>query len=205
MSMEGWAEDALAVGRALAGNDPLLVLGHSYGGFIARELAIRHPDALAGLLLCNTTPGQLGAGERPAPQGPPTPPEFVELLSRMPETDEQVAAGLARMAPAYVHRARPDDLVRLMSRTRLSAAALGRGFEVLAGWSSVDRLPAVAAPTLLVAGRHDPFCAWPQSGGIADRVDGASSSSSSTARTSPGSTSRSGSSTSSSIGCAGID
>ncbi len=133
MSMEGWAEDALAVGRALAGDDPLLVLGHSYGGFIAQELAIRHPDALAGLLLCNTTPGQLGAGERPAPQGPPTPPEFVELLSSMPETDEQVAAGLARMAPAYVHRARPDDLVRLMSRTRFSAAALGRGFEVLAG------------------------------------------------------------------------
>ncbi len=35
----------------------------------------------------------------------------------------------------------------------------------------MDRLPAVAAPTLLVAGRHDPFCAWPQSGRIADRVD----------------------------------
>ena len=41
LTMAGWAEDALAVGRAVAGDRPLVVIGHSYGGFIAQELAIR--------------------------------------------------------------------------------------------------------------------------------------------------------------------
>ena len=41
-----------------------------------------------------------------------------------------------------------------------------RGFEVLAEWSSVDRLASITAPTLVLAGRHDPFTAWPQ----ADRI-----------------------------------
>lgn len=41
---------------------------------------------------------------------------------------------------------------------------------MLADWSSVDRLPSVAAPVLLIAGRHDAFCASPQSYRIADRL-----------------------------------
>ena len=48
-----------------------------------------------------------------------------------------------------------------------------RGFEVLAGWSAVDRLHANAAPTLVPAGRHDPVTSWPQSVRIASRIPGA--------------------------------
>ena len=45
-----------------------------------------------------------------------------------------------------------------------------RGFEELAGWSSVDRLAQVRAPALVVAGRHDAFTSWPQSERIASRL-----------------------------------
>jgi pimeloyl-ACP methyl ester carboxylesterase len=45
-----------------------------------------------------------------------------------------------------------------------------RGFEVLGGWSAVDRLDRVDVPVLLLAGRHDGFCAWPQSERIARRL-----------------------------------
>jgi proline iminopeptidase len=57
-----------------------------------------------------------------------------------------------------------------MADTVFSAAAMRRGFEVLATWSSVDRLASIVAPTLVVAGRHDPFTAWPQAHRIAERV-----------------------------------
>lgn len=170
LTMSGWADDAVAVGRAMAGGESLVVIGHSYGGFIAQELAIRHPGAVRALVLVCTTPGQLGRGELPAPEGAPLPREFEELLASMPETDEELAAAMTQLAPAYLHREDPETLRSLMADTVFSAAAMRRGFEVLATWSSVDRLASIDAPTLVVAGRHDPFTAWPQAHRIADRL-----------------------------------
>ena len=154
LTMAGWAEDALAVGQAVAGDGQVVVIGHSYGGFIAQELAIRQPDTVAALVLVCTTPGQLGTGEQPAPPGPPVPPGFADMLSSAPETDDDLAAAMAALAPAYVHRADPQMLRSLMHSTVFSAAAMQRGFEVLAEWSSVDRLASITAPTLVLAGRR---------------------------------------------------
>ena len=173
LTMAVWAEDALAVGRAVAGDRPLVVIGHSYGGFIAQELAIRQPDAVAALVLVCTTPGQLGTGEQPAPPGPSVPSVFAEMLASAPEADEDLAAAMAALAPAYVHRADPEVLRSEMSSTVFSASAMRRGFEVLAEWSSVDRLASITAPTLVLAGRYDPFTAWPQADRIARCVSNA--------------------------------
>jgi proline iminopeptidase len=173
LTMAGWADDALHAGRAVAGNAPLNVIGHSYGGFVAQELAIRHPQAVGALVLICTTPGQLGTGEEPARPGPPMPEEFAALLSSLPETDDEVAAGMSALAAAYLHRADPDVLRDLMADTTFSATAMRRGFEVLAEWSSVDRLGAILAPTLILAGRHDHFTSWPQADRIAAGVPGA--------------------------------
>jgi proline iminopeptidase len=170
LTMAGWADDARRVGRAVAGDAPLVVIGHSYGGFVAQELAIRDPLAVSALVLICTTPGQLGADEEPAPPGPPIPDEFAALLSTPPTTDDEVAAGMSALAPAYLHRADPAVLRDAMAGTTFSAAAMRRGFEVLAAWSSVDRLGEIVAPTLVIAGRHDPFTSWPQADRIATRV-----------------------------------
>jgi proline iminopeptidase len=170
LTMAGWADDALAVGRAIAGDSPLIVFGHSYGGFVAQELAIRHRADVVALVLVCTTPGQLGAGEAPAQPGPALPSEFEKLLSSPPGSDDELAAGMAALAPAYVHRVEPDRLRALMANTVFSASAMRRGFEVLSTWSSVDRLGQITAPTLVVAGRHDPFTSWPQAHRIADHL-----------------------------------
>ncbi len=45
-----------------------------------------------------------------------------------------------------------------------------RGFEILARWSSVDRLATVTVPVFLGVGRHDAFTSFPQSYRIADRL-----------------------------------
>lgn len=169
-TMERWAADAAAVARAIAGDEPVLVIGHSYGGFIAQELMISHPQAVRGVVLVATTPGQLGTGEEPAPDGPPMPEEFAAMFADMPETDEQYATFMDRLSPAYLHTLDPAVLRAAMGGTIFRADAMRRGFDVLADWSSVDRLPSVAAPALLIAGRHDAFCAWPQSYRIADRL-----------------------------------
>lgn len=59
LTMEQLADDAVGLADHL-GLDRFHVLGHSYGGFVAQELAIRHPDRVAALLIVATTPGQLG-------------------------------------------------------------------------------------------------------------------------------------------------
>jgi pimeloyl-ACP methyl ester carboxylesterase len=43
-------------------------------------------------------------------------------------------------------------------------------FDVLASWSSVDRLHQVRCPTLVLAGQHDVFCSPPQLVRIASRI-----------------------------------
>jgi proline iminopeptidase len=101
------------------------------------------------------------------------PDEFAALLSSPPGSDADVAAGMAALAPAYVRRAEPERLRGLMADTVFSASAMRRGFEVLSTWSSVDRLGSITAPTLVVAGRHDPFSSWPQADRIAAHVPGA--------------------------------
>jgi proline iminopeptidase len=50
---------------------------------------------------------------------------------------------------------------------------MSRGFEVLASWSSIDRLPSITCPVLLTAGRHDVFTSFPQSHRIARHLPNA--------------------------------
>ena len=173
LTMEAWADDAAALARHVAGSDPVVVIGHSFGGFIAQETAIRHGDVVRALILVATTPGQLGVGEVPAPEGPPMPDEFAELLQAMPDSDDEMAIQMSRLAPAYLHDAPPERLTSLMTQIEFSATAMRRGFEELANWSAVDRLQHVDVPTLLIAGRYDAFTAWPQSDRIAAHLSDA--------------------------------
>jgi len=126
ITIEQLADDAAALARHL-GDDRVVVIGHSFGGFVAQELALRHPLLTTALILVDTTPGQLGA----------------------------------------------TRTVTILDATVFDAAAMARGFEILAGWSSVDRLASIVAPTLVLAGRHDVFTSWPQARRIASRLPGA--------------------------------
>ena len=173
ITIEQLADDAAALARHL-GEERVAVIGHSYGGFVAQELALRHPDAVAALVLIDTTPGQLGATEdRDDEQGPPPPPEVVAVLATLPSTNEELANGVCQLMPHYLHRRDPSEFDAVLDATIFDAAAMIRGFEVLASWSSVDRLSTIAAPTLVLAGRHDVFTSRPQARRIASRIPGA--------------------------------
>ena len=177
ITIEQLADDAAALLDHL-GVERATALGHSYGGFVAQEFALRHPDRLDKLVLADTTPGQLGANESPddTEPGPPTPDEWIALMSQLPANDDEFAAGFPAIAPFYLHDRGDAMLARLDAAkdgTILRVAPMIRGFEVLATWSSVDRLSAIDAPTLLLVGRHDVHTSWPQSTRIARRMPNA--------------------------------
>ena len=175
LTMEQLADDAVGLADHL-GLDRFRLLGHSYGGFVAQELAIRHPARVAALVLVATTPGQLGTDESPddTEQGPPPPSEVIELMSAAaPATDDDLATTMARMLPYYLHQRDVDEVRSLMADTVWSVDAMKRGFEVLSTWSGVDRLENVSCPMLVIAGRHDVLTSFPQAHRIGRHVPGA--------------------------------
>jgi proline iminopeptidase len=52
-TIEQMADDAVALCQALGIARPY-ILGHSFGGFVALTAALRHPDAIGGLILAST-------------------------------------------------------------------------------------------------------------------------------------------------------
>jgi poly(3-hydroxyoctanoate) depolymerase len=127
------------------------VLGYSFGGALAQELARRSPDRVRRLVLCATGPGLGGSPPRPlAALMLATPARYYHprLLAL---TVPYIAGGrtareprvLAENAAARLHR--PPD-------------PLGYAYQLYAamGWSSLPWLNRVAHPTLIVAGEEDP-------------------------------------------------
>ena len=136
-TMSTFVADALAV-LDDAGADRAHVVGQSFGGMVALEIALTAPDRLRSLILAGTHPGQAHMVGRPAsvPKGEPWrtlyAPGFPE---RHPD---QVAEDLRSSAsqPPHPHGRR-------------------RQWEAIQGWSAFERLGEIAAPTLVLHGAED--------------------------------------------------
>jgi poly(3-hydroxyalkanoate) depolymerase len=123
------------------------VLGYSFGGGLAQELARRAPDRVRRLVLCATGPGLGGVPPRPlAALMLATPARYyhrrllAHIAGGMTARDRNVLA-----EHAAERLARPPDIVGYAYQ--LYAAA---------GWTSLPWLHRITAPTLIVAGDDDP-------------------------------------------------
>jgi proline iminopeptidase len=173
VQMSLFADDAVALADAL-GIDRFALFGHSFGGWVALEAALRHPERVSALVLAATTPGQLGSTENPEEeQGEPMPEEIERLLLSQPGTDAEAAAVYRALAPHFMRSADAAVLLQEINKGPVSADSMGRVFGALSAWSAIDRLDALSCPTLLLAGRHDVFCSPPQLRRIAKRAPSA--------------------------------
>lgn len=165
-----FADDVIAVADGL-GIEEFVLFGHSFGGWVAQEAALRHPDRIAGLVLAGTTPGQVGATESPADdQGPPPPTEVQRLMGTLPATDAEAAAMYDALTPYFSRTSDPTVLVDALHTAPVSASSMARVFAALGRWSSFDRLVEIACRTLVVAGEYDVFCSVQQHERIARRL-----------------------------------
>jgi len=170
VEMRDFADDVVRVADGL-GIDRFALFGHSFGGWVAQEAALRHPDRVAALVLAGTTPGQLGRTESPDDdQGPPPPDVVTELMSQTPATDDEAEALYCALGRHFMRGADESAYQAAIVPGSISADAMERVFEALGRWSSVDRLRDVACPALLIAGRYDVFCSVQQHERIARRL-----------------------------------
>jgi proline-specific peptidase len=179
MTWENLTADADAL-RERLGFDRWAVLGHSFGGHVALEYALRYPDRLSHLVLLDT-----GAEGRWARQNAPDvlarrgySPKKVELVRRWftgqfaPKEYYPIAV---RILGAYNHHPVRGGARELLhggwrAKTR-PEAFLFAGRHLLGGWTVVNRLGEIAVPTLVMAGRDDfvfpPECQQELAAGIA--------------------------------------
>jgi proline iminopeptidase len=163
MTWENLTADADALREAL-GFDRWAVLGHSFGGMVALEYALRYPQSLSHLLLLDTCGDtwwvQENAPALLAKRGHPA--ATVETARRFFNgeiaPDEVFSAGL-KLAGAYYHRLGPLLLARQVAlgrrvKSRPEAHIFGFG-HLLKGWNVMDRLGEIQVPTLVMAGRDD--------------------------------------------------
>ena len=164
MTWENLTADADALRRKL-GFERWAVLGHSFGGQVALEYALRYPGSLSHLVLLDTGGdsrwSQQNAAEVLAKRG--YSPQKVELVRRWFNgqfTPHEMLPILLRIGGAYSYRPSlwltARDLIRGEWRSKMRPQALiFAGRHLLKGWTVMDRLGELTVPTLVMAGRGD--------------------------------------------------
>jgi len=164
MTFENLTADADALRKEL-GYERWAVLGHSFGGHVALEYALRYPGSLSHLVLVDTGGdsrwSRHNAAGVLASRG--CSPEQVELVRRWFNGEfrpRQMPLILMRIGGAYYSRPSlplvARGLIRGEWRSKMRPEALiFAGRHLLNGWTVMDRLGEVTVPTLIVAGRDD--------------------------------------------------
>ncbi len=152
-----WGDDVHSFCRALGIEKPV-VLGLSFGGFVAQSYALRHPDHPAKLILSSTA-GKMrfdrvfAMFER---MGGPEARKIAEDFWRDASVAETLGPYLETCFPLYNQTPQNPDF---MARAVINPDVLGHFFGVHGEGRRFDFLPALSrirCPTLVMAGEIDP-------------------------------------------------
>ena len=163
MTFENLTADAEALRQKL-GFERWAVLGHSFGGHVALEYALRYPGSLSHLVLVNTGGEarweQQNAADLLVRSGhSPTKAEAVRRWFNGELTPREWFPMFMRIGDVYHMHFGPwlvRDVIHGAWRSRPRPEALiFAGRELLKGWTVMDRLGEIKVPTLVLAGRDD--------------------------------------------------
>lgn len=164
-SMALFADDTAALMDSLD-IDAAHVYGESMGGMIAQEFALRYPEKVRCLILGCTIFG--------GPQAVPPPDESLQTLVSLATIAPEEA--LERGTRAFYHPSRSQEMKEHFQTyvdTRTTPEAYQRQLEACIAFQSYDRLPDIAAPTLVINGEDDALLPAENSRILAQRIPGA--------------------------------
>lgn len=188
-SIELMADDAAGLLRAL-GIGSAHVLGISLGGFIAQEVALRHPEIVRSLILGSTSSGSRNTiakyselwngylkfwGFLPGMlemNGKASTPARVEPYYGLPR-EEKIRYGLMSAFTQEYYQNHTDEIDRIV-QWRLDDTqptyAWKRQFAAGVNFDSTDRVHAINAPTLVITGTEDRIVTPGSSRELAERI-----------------------------------
>lgn len=127
------------------------VLGISWGGGLAQQLAFQYPKYCRRVVLVSTATGSLMV--------PASPRVLGKMITPKRYRDADYAVRVAAELYGGKMRERPDEVKRLMHHTSRVGSKRGYLLQLLAGagWSSLPALPFIRQRTLILAGTDDPI------------------------------------------------
>ncbi|HEX2025632.1 MAG TPA: alpha/beta fold hydrolase [Actinomycetota bacterium] len=152
-TMATFVDDTVAV-LDHAGIPAAHLYGQSFGGMVAQELALDHPDRARSLILAATHPGHRHA---------------VRSRARVPKGRPWEAL----YSEAFL-RDHPDEVEEdLRSGTPQAEEAARRQWTAMRGFDAYDRLPTLRVPTLVLHGTEDRTIDPANARLLAERIPGA--------------------------------
>lgn len=171
-SMADYGDDAAAL-MDFVGWTSAKVIGVSFGGMVAQELALRHPEKVERLVLACTSPGGAGGASYPF--------HAIQDLKGEERAKHLIPISDTRRDAAWqsVNAETFDLFVEQASAPDPYAAEPGRAMgarrqlEARAGHDTWDRLGQLACPVLIAAGRYDGIALPETQERMAGRIKGA--------------------------------
>ena len=163
-NLRTWADDLRRLCDAL-GLDRPVILGSSFGGFVAATYAALFPDHPGGIILANTTGGRIdhqasieafrrvGGDEAAAV----TQRDLTEVTEESAAEFNRVCYPLYSSKPGFVEEARQRE-ARSIQTMDVNLHYYRHEVPRFDPWSV---LPAVTCPVLVLAGEDDPVCPLP--------------------------------------------
>jgi proline iminopeptidase len=176
-TIEQMADDLEAL-RALLGLGKVVVLGNSFGGFLAQVYALRHPESILKLILVTTSDSHefyAAATEELHKRG--TPEQIATapaLFDGTVTTEEEFARWWDVMMPLYFAHwddKRGSEMVSRIIGNPLVAAYMFA--TIIPHYDVRQGLPTIRVPTLVVSGREDWVTPVGESEKIANAIPGA--------------------------------
>ncbi|HEY1751199.1 MAG TPA: alpha/beta fold hydrolase [Caulobacteraceae bacterium] len=170
-AMTDYADDAAGLMDAL-GWASAKVVGVSFGGMVAQELALRHPGKVERLALCCTSPGGAGGASYPFHE--------IQHLKGEDRARHLIPVSDTRRDAAWA-AANPDTYAQFVAAGASDPYAgepgreMGarRQLEARAAHDTWDRLGDIGCPTLIAAGRYDGVALPAAQERMAGRIPGA--------------------------------
>ena len=127
------------------------VLGLSWGGGLAQQMAFQSPRFVRRLVLVSTGTGSVMVPARPR--------VLWKMVTARRFNDPLYAAAVVSDLYGGTARTDPDRVLRLMGDDLRPASTRGYVHQLLAGvgWVSLPWLPLIRQPTLILAGEDDPI------------------------------------------------
>jgi 3-oxoadipate enol-lactonase len=168
LTMDQHADDLAALLSALRITDPVVYVGLSMGGYIAFSMWRRHPKRIRGLVLADTR----AAADTPAGL------LDRQAMIRRAEAEHSPQVAIEMMRPSlfspHLRAGSPVERQVLAMISSNSGAAVANGARGLAARPpSLEVLPRITVPTLVLVGEHDQLTPPTDSEALARAIPGA--------------------------------